>query len=207
MSNAIDIPDTLINIYKKYGNNDYIGEPITQLEHAIQCFIIAQNDPRLREYDDFTQKCIIVASFLHDIGHIISYDTNNNTMEKDKLILGIQNHEEIGSKYLKELGFPSLVCELVSNHVLAKRYLATVKPKYYNTLSDASKKTMEIQGGIMSNEEIKKFKMGVSPDLKLLVRKYDDLGKRIDWKLNHDEWIIEIKKCINTCIMYGRLYF
>jgi len=32
-----------INLYKKYGNKGYIGEYVTQLEHAVQCALLAED--------------------------------------------------------------------------------------------------------------------------------------------------------------------
>ena len=36
--------DHVFSLYKKYGNNDYLGEPVSQLEHAIQCAMVAEKE-------------------------------------------------------------------------------------------------------------------------------------------------------------------
>ncbi len=56
--------------------------------------------------------------------------------------LGVLKHEEIGAEVLKNIGFDDKVCELVKNHVNAKRYLVSKDPKYYENLSEASKGTL-----------------------------------------------------------------
>ena len=34
----------VFSLYKKYGDNDYLGEPVNQLEHAIQCAMQAEKE-------------------------------------------------------------------------------------------------------------------------------------------------------------------
>ena len=68
ISNTINI---IISLYEKYGARDYIGEPITQYDHALQCAIYAYNDIRLKKYKSKIRFQIIAAAFLHDIGHLI----------------------------------------------------------------------------------------------------------------------------------------
>jgi predicted HD phosphohydrolase len=105
--------ETLKELYNKYGSNTY-GEDITQIEHSRQCATQALNDGA----PDF----VVVASFLHDVGHLIITDQlcPNN--------LANQSHETLGAQYLKTLGMPDTICELVAIHVYTKRYLITQDP-------------------------------------------------------------------------------
>ena len=48
------------------------------------------------------------------------------------------------------------VVKPIKYHVLAKRYLARDK-KYFNSLSDASKISLKLQGGALNKGESKKF--------------------------------------------------
>ena len=48
-----------------------------------------------------------------------------------------QNNET--KNYLRNLGMDERVCNLVENHIYAKRYLVTTDKLYYNCLSSASK--------------------------------------------------------------------
>jgi len=43
----------ILNLYTKWGSSDYIGESITQIEHALQCARLASQDPRFVQYDNF----------------------------------------------------------------------------------------------------------------------------------------------------------
>jgi predicted HD phosphohydrolase len=181
--NIDSIVNRIINLYVKYGASDYIGEGISQLEHALQCAECAEKDIRMQSYDDYIKNCMIVAALLHDIGHLIGMEMGEMQMKDVNIFngasLGIIGHENIGREYLQKCGMPFLICELVGSHVLAKRYLCTTKKQYYDKLSDASKETMKMQGGLMTPKEINDFKSSIMPELKIYLREYDDLGKQI----------------------------
>jgi predicted HD phosphohydrolase len=50
----------IFSLYEKYGDNNYIGERVSQIEHALQCSFLA-------EKENFPNH-VILAAFLHDIG-------------------------------------------------------------------------------------------------------------------------------------------
>ena len=52
--------------------------------------------------------------------------------------------------------FKKEVVEPIKYHVLAKRYLAKEK-KYFNSLSNASKISLKLQGGVLNKNESKEF--------------------------------------------------
>jgi predicted HD phosphohydrolase len=189
----------ILDLYTRWGSSDYIGESITQIEHALQCARLASQDLRLEPYDGFIKNCIIVAALLHDIGHLVGLEDGDMEMRPSidgndgngfegeggnvsgsvgGASLGIVGHEGVGAAFLRDLGMPSMVCDLVAGHVPAKRYLCTVRPGYYDALSDASKETMRMQGGKMSNAELREFQSGIMPELKVMLREYDDGGKK-----------------------------
>src|SRR5579862_8228628 len=109
--NTTQIVDDIFGLYLKYGNSDYIGESISQIEHMSQAAQLAMDEG----YDDE----VIMAAFFHDIGHICVQCTNENNMNG----YGLKSHEKIGADFLREKGFPERVARLVENHVKAKRYL------------------------------------------------------------------------------------
>jgi 2-amino-1-hydroxyethylphosphonate dioxygenase (glycine-forming) len=74
------------------------------------------------------------------------------------------------------------VCKLVEKHVDAKRYLVSTDETYYEKLSDASKKTLEYQGGKMDTKEIETFEGDIDMLNILGVRYYDENGKKIKVK-------------------------
>ena len=165
------IPEHIINIYKKYGKADYIGENLTQTEHALQsAFLAMQERP-----DDYE---FILAALFHDIGHILNIDGQSLMMDTGKVNLGVATHEYIGSGYLRSLGFPERTCMLVSMHVRAKRYLASTNIKYMDNLSEASYKTMKYQGGMMNMDEAEAFQKNEYFSDAIRIRYIDDYAKK-----------------------------
>jgi 2-amino-1-hydroxyethylphosphonate dioxygenase (glycine-forming) len=159
------ISEEIINLYRKYGASDYIGEAISQLEHASQSAQLAQNEGYAPE--------IILAAFLHDIGHICMQDPDLASMKG----FGVRQHEKLGADFLRQRGLPEKIARLVENHVQAKRYLTFKFPDYYEKLSPASKQTLEYQGGKMSEEEASKFEQDDLHELSLKMRTWDEQAK------------------------------
>jgi predicted HD phosphohydrolase len=96
---------------------------------------------------------------------------------------GTKSHEKIGADYLRQKGFPERIARLVENHVQAKRYLTFISPDYYNKLSDASKKTLEFQGGRMNRQEADNFEKDPLFDLSIRMRHWDEKAKEINMPL------------------------
>ena len=145
---------------------EYIGEPISQFEHALQCAYFAEQAGHNQE--------VILACLFHDIGHF-AVETQQNKMAD----LGIVHHEWIGANLAYELGFSAKVALLIGNHVNAKRYLAGKKKDYFARLSAASKKTLFFQGGVMSEEEMLLFETHIHFKDILRVRVNDEKAKEI----------------------------
>lgn len=162
----------VIELYRKYGNKGYIGESVSQLEHATQAAINAEN--YYSQLPELLKMELILGAFLHDVGHLMIFDdTSLETMGE----VGVKNHEEIGAIFLEELGFPNLTCQLVRKHILTKRYLITTKDGYYDKLSEASKETFKYQGGKLSKKEIETFERDKYFDYHLRMRQFDDKAK------------------------------
>ncbi|MCW8384707.1 HD domain-containing protein [Fluoribacter dumoffii] len=149
---------------------DYIGEPISQLEHALQCAYFAEQAGHSEE--------IVLACLFHDIGHFAG-ETKQNRMAD----LGIVLHEWIGASLAYELGFSAKIALLIGNHVNAKRYLAGRKKDYFERLSEASKKTLLFQGGVMSAEEMFCFEANIHFKDVLRVRVNDEKAKETGLKV------------------------
>ena len=123
---------------------------------------------------------LICSSLLHDYGHFIIDDP-------DKLVSNQidGNPELIGANYLK-----SFFCEGIINpillHVDAKRYLCRSK-KYFNSLSEASKISLKLQGGIMKNNEVKLFKQYSNYRDAIKLRRFDEDAKKQNIKIKKIE--------------------
>ena len=169
-------------IIDNYSNNKslYIGEKITISEHMIQSAMIAENAK--------SSSNLICSCLLHDYGHFILEDPDKLVRKK---IDG--KHEEIGYEYLKKF-FKKEVVEPIKYHVVAKRYLAKDK-KYYNSLSDASKISLKLQGGVLNKKESKEFEKKDFFKNSIKLRKFDEVAKRTDIKMKS---IIEYKNLLNS---------
>jgi len=161
----------ILQLFEEVGSSDYIGEPVTQIEHSCQAAEFAKR----AGYPE----AVRLASLFHDIGHLIGAKRKLPQMGD----LGVMNHELVGADYLRSLGFPETICILVQKHVDAKRYLTFVKPEYYSKLSDASKKTLEYQGGRMDSVEADDFEQNPLKQIILLMRTWDEKAKEIDLKV------------------------
>ena len=147
-------------------HQEYIGEDISQLEHAIQTAELAQRQGSRPE--------LITAALFHDLGHLI----NHAAPQMDNL--GVIDHEDIGAELLSQFGIKQEVSDLIRLHVQAKRYLCWKKPNYYRQLSMASKGTLAWQGGPMSDFEGRQFeKISYFKDA-LKLRAWDEKAKRTD---------------------------
>ncbi len=159
------IVDEIFSLYENHGNADYIGEPVSQLEHMCQAAQLAEEEG----YDDE----VVLAAFFHDIGHLCEFIMPVELMEG----VGVLDHESIGQAYLVNKGFSERVAKLVRSHVEAKRFLTFKFPEYFEKLSDASKLTLQHQGGRMNAEEAEAFETDPMFELFIKMRTWDDLAK------------------------------
>jgi phosphonate degradation associated HDIG domain protein len=143
----------------------YIGEPISQLDHALQCADLARE---AGAGDD-----LVAAALLHDIGHLCAA---GDAPRMDGL--GVAKHESIGADHLRALGLPESVADLVEGHVQAKRYLCSTTAGYADKLSAASAGTLVHQGGPMSPAEQAAFAADPRFKDKLRLRAWDEQAKR-----------------------------
>ncbi len=146
----------------------YIGEKITISEHMIQSAMLAEKS---KSNDDLICSCL-----LHDYGHFI-IDDPDELVKNDK----DGYHESMGYEYLKSF-FKKEIVEPIKYHVLAKRYLARNK-KYYNLLSNASKISLKLQGGILNKKESNEFEKMPFFKNTIKLRKFDELAKKTNIKI------------------------
>ena len=102
---------------------------------------------------------VVAACLLHDYGHL----------------------ETLGANRLARLFTPEVV-EPVRLHVAAKRYLCWKLPHYYDGLSEASQKSLALQGGPMTDAEGHAFEQHPHYENAVILRRYDDMGKVADMK-------------------------
>jgi phosphonate degradation associated HDIG domain protein len=155
--------EKLLAIYSVAGAHTYYGESVTTLEHSLQTAHFA----RLANASD----ALVLAALLHDIGHLIdSAPADLNDWAQDA------RHEESGGRWLA-VHFAADVSEPVRLHVPAKRYLCGKEPDYFEQLSEASVRTLQLQGGPMSAAETTVFEAQVYSRDAIRLRRWDDCGK------------------------------
>ena len=155
--------DTLFNYMEDRGQSFY-DEVVTQLEHALQCAALAQRNN--------ASPTLITGALLHDIGHIILDEHSAREAFLDTDL----SHEAVGAQYLAPF-FPDAVTTPIRLHVPAKRYLCTTDPSYHDGLSEASKRSLRVQGGTMSDAEREAFEQIPHFEDALVLRRWDDLAK------------------------------
>ena len=157
-------------IISNYLNNKslYIGEKVTMSEHMIQTAMLAEKTN--------CSSNLVCSSLLHDYGHFILENP-------DKLITQSKDggHEDVGYEFLEKY-FVKDVLGPIKYHVKAKKYLAR-EEKYYKLLSEASKISLKLQGGAMSNEEAEKFESNKFFENSIKLRKFDEIAKKFSLKI------------------------
>lgn len=168
MSQPIAMPQTdpwpeIEALFLRYGEDAYFGEPVTQLQHALQCAALAVAE----DADD----TLVVAALLHDIGHLL------HGCGEDIADRGVDaNHEQVGAQYLaRRFGEP--VAGPARGHVDAKRYLCATDPAYAARLSPASIKSLALQGGPMDADETAAFEADPFHRQTVCLRRWDDAAK------------------------------
>ena len=165
ITQAEKVAGEVLDLYVRFGNEDYIGEPVSQIEHMSQA-------ARLAERENYDEE-VVLAAFFHDIGHLCEHIMEVEYMDD----YGIVDHEKIGALYLNSKGFSNRMTKLVASHVDAKRYLTYKNPGYYEKLSEASRKTLLFQGGVMTPEEARQFESDELFTLYLTLRNWDEMAK------------------------------
>jgi len=183
MTHPIRTPETIADevfaLYQRYGDEDYIGEPVSQLEHMAQAASLALTEGYDHE--------VVLAAFFHDIGHLCAAQGDAESMAG----FGNVYHEKLGADYLLAQGFSERIATLVRAHVIAKRYLTYKYPEYYDKLSPASQATLNFQGGRMTSAEAEAFESNPDMDLIIKFRHWDDEAKVENEPVTN---IIELKK-------------
>lgn len=162
-SRAMTIRDVILDIYMTKATGRYGLSDVNQLQHGLQAAARAEQNGE--------PASMIVAALVHDIGHMV------HDLGEDPARDGVDDfHEEIGAEFLA-LHFGPEVVEPVRLHVPAKRYLCAVDPGYFAKLSEDSVRSLALQGGPMSGEEIAEFERNPHADAAVRLRRLDEAAK------------------------------
>jgi phosphonate degradation associated HDIG domain protein len=158
------VVDEILTLFADFGARAYGGEPVSQLEHALQSAWCARQDG--------ASDALVAAALVHDLGHLLA----GRYLAAEGLD---DEHEQRGADYLAA-HFPPAVSEPVRLHVAAKRYLCTAEPEYADALSAGSILSLELQGGPMPVGECAAFEAELFAGDAVRLRRYDDDAKRPD---------------------------
>lgn len=155
--------EKIFRLFQERGRDAYLGEPVSQAEHALQAAHLAEVAG--------ASDALVVAALLHDVGHLL------HGLGEDAAERGIDDrHERSGGSWLAR-NFGAEVVEPVRLHVDAKRYLCAVEPSYFEALSPASKLSLSLQGGPMSPGEVAAFEANPHHLDAVRLRRWDDEAK------------------------------
>jgi len=164
----VSIVDEIIGLFERRGGDAYFGEPVSQLEHALQTAFQAEQEG--------APNALIAAALLHDIGHLL------HKLPEDIADRGVDGrHEQVGAMWLARY-FPAAVTEPIRLHVAAKRYLCSIDTEYKRQLSAASIQSLALQGGPMSDDEVREFEASAYAHEGLRLRQWDDRAKVVELK-------------------------
>jgi phosphonate degradation associated HDIG domain protein len=151
------------HLFAERGGEQYAGEPVTQLEHALQCALFAQ--------DEGADDQLVTAALLHDLGHLL------HDLGATPTLQGIDDvHQYRALPFLRGL-FGDAVINPVKLHVDAKRYLCATRPGYFAALSEDSKRSLGLQGGIFNEGQADAFIAQGGAAQAVRLRIWDDKAK------------------------------
>lgn len=165
MAQGLTLAD-IETLFVQHGARQYSGEPVTQLQHALQTAWFAEQDDANDE--------LVTASLLHDLGHMLNDQGETPTLR------GVDDvHQYFALPFLRGL-FPDGVLDPIKLHVDAKRYLCCMHDGYWEALSEDSKRSLQLQGGIYSNQECEVFIAQAGAADAVRLRQWDDRAKQAD---------------------------
>ncbi len=156
--------DDIEKLFEQRGDEQYTGEPVTQLQHALQSAYLGEKEGASDE--------LVTAAFLHDLGHMLHDLGETPSMQ------GVDDvHQYRVVPFLRGL-FSGAVIDAIQRHVDAKRYLCATRPEYHDALSEDSKRSLKLQGGIFSAEAAAQFIAEPGAPDAVRLRLWDDLAKQ-----------------------------
>ena len=158
--------DEIATLFLTRGHAQYSGEPVTQLQHALQTAALAE--------DAGADDALVTAALLHDLGHLVQ------DLGETPTLRGVDDlHQYIALPFLRRL-FPERVLGAVQGHVDAKRYLCATRPGYLQALSADSQRSLVLQGGVFDAQQAADFIARPGAADAVALRLWDDLAKAPD---------------------------
>ena len=153
----------IVRLFHDHGSAAYFGEDVSQTEHALQTAWAAEKAG--------AGAALITAALLHDVGHLLHH------LGEECALSGIDDgHEDLGARFV-ESWFGPEVSEPIRLHVPAKRFLCAVEAGYVDRLSEASQRSLKLQGGPFTSTEAEQFRKNPHLEAALALRRWDEEAK------------------------------
>ena len=150
-------------LFEERGGEQYSGEPVTQLQHALQAATLGEAEG--------ASDALVTAALLHDLGHLL------HDLGETPSMRGVDDaHQYRALPFLRGL-LDDEVLDAIKLHVDAKRYLCATHSGYHHDLSADSKRSLLLQGGIFSAAEAAAFIVQAGAKDAVRLRLWDDLAK------------------------------
>lgn len=135
-----------------------LGEPVSQKEHALQTAEMAL-------YQAPTQRYMVVAALLHDIGQLLAEENDPS----------YRIFDQIGAHFVTQIWGPQAAMPILHS-IEAKRFLAATDPGYVSRLSIAKQNSLAFQGGALLQDSAEYIAFVKLPDVlsSLALRRWDD---------------------------------
>lgn len=159
----MNVIEEILQLFQKRGHEEYFGEPVSQLEHALQTAALAEQAG--------ASHALIAAAVLHDIGHLV------HGLPETIAAQGVDGRHEVEGERWLAARFGIEVTEPVRLHVAAKRYLCRVDQNYRESLSPASLQSLQLQGGPFDAESARTFESNPFFSDAVELRRWDDKAK------------------------------
>jgi phosphonate degradation associated HDIG domain protein len=158
-----DVVEGIVRLFRERGQSAYLGEAVSQTEHALQSAWAAQKAG--------ATAALVAAALLHDVGHLL------HDLPEDCADAGIDDaHQERGARWLAG-HFGAAVVEPIRLHVAAKRFLCATEAGYFERLSEASRVSLRLQGGPFTPEEVAAFRRNPHAEAAVALRRWDEEAK------------------------------
>jgi phosphonate degradation associated HDIG domain protein len=170
-------------LFARRGAEQYVGEPVTQLEHALQTALLAEASGADDE--------LTTAALLHDLGHLVQDLGPTPTLQ------GVDDRHELAALPRLHGLFGNRVLSAVARHVEAKRWLCATRPAYHAALSADSQRSLVLQGGVFTPEQAERFIALPGAADAVQLRLWDDLAKAADLPtptLTH--FLLRAERCV-----------
>ena len=155
--------DDIVACFERRGHEQYSGEPVTQLEHALQTAARAE----AADADDE----LVTACLLHDLGHLLQ------DLGASPSLRGVDDHHQHAALPALRGLFSARVLGAIGLHVDAKRYLCATRAEYQAALSADSQRSLVLQGGVFDGAQAAAFMRHAGAADAVKLRLWDDAAK------------------------------